>query len=164
MTTLASIAPVLVRCTTIIARARGETQALALAVSRLEQLHALPFELQRATLLPITDDETDLSEVPATRLGTGLEPGSAAAAWQDSPGFSDRAAWDGHVVPVGSEFAAFVRRWAVTALGAPSGAERRLIQVFVRQRSLEDRDAAREGPVRRPGDIWLFGIRARVMR
>jgi hypothetical protein len=160
---LAGFAPLLVQCTWLVAEAGEETQALTLAASRLAQLRSLTFEQDAVTLIDRTDEVTDLSSDPPGRGGTGLLPRHPSAAWQDAPGYTDLARWDGQPAR-GTRDAAFVRRWAVSALPAPAGVDRRLVQVFARARTPEVREAARRSGARRRGDVWLFAIRSRVHR
>jgi hypothetical protein len=161
---LAALAPALSYSTMTLANARGESRAVALASARLEQLNALSYELGRETLLPVTDEVTDLSQVPATTTGTGIRPGDPSHIWRDAPGFVDWTAAEGQTVASTSGRARFVRRWAIGSLPGPVGSERLLVQVFAREWAREHRDAGRHGPAPRPGDVWLFTARGRVLR
>jgi type II secretory pathway pseudopilin PulG len=161
--TLAAFAPLLIQCTRLVVEAGEETQALTLAASRLEQLRSLTFEQDAVTLIDRTDEVSDLSSDPPGRGGTGLLPRDPSAAWQDVPGHTDLTRRDGRPAR-GVRDAMFVRRWAVSALPAPAGVDRRLVQVFARARSAEVREPPRRSGDRRRGDVWLFAIRSRRLR
>jgi type II secretory pathway pseudopilin PulG len=162
-TGLATLAPVLVSATRMLADARDETRALALATSRLQDLEALDFDFDAVAGTALTDVSANLSTQPRSRSGTGLLPGDPSAAWRDMSAGWDWTTLDG--TPTLTERTAlFTRRWAVSALPAPPGTERLLIQVFARSRSREAREPARASAARRPGDVWLFTVRARHLR
>jgi hypothetical protein len=163
--TLAGLAPVLLRCTAMLLDARSETRAVALARSRLEQAAALTCVQDAATLLVETDLSSNLARVPPDATGTGLLSGDPSSAWVDTPGFVDwRTLDDRPLAAPDPGRAAFVRRWGITALPAPAGTDRLLIQVFARDRAREAREGPRVSAQPRPGDVWLFTIRARVLR
>jgi hypothetical protein len=160
---LAAMAPLLMACTRAIADARAETRALALASSRLEQLKAALYEQDAATLSLVTDTTTNFAQVPPSNDGSGLAPGDAATAWADTPGFVDWADREGAPVtrPRG---AAFVRRWSVTRVAAAGGVDSLALVVFARDLAREGSEPPRASPIGRPGDVWLFTVRARGLR
>lgn len=162
-TGLAALAPVLVRATLMLADAREETLALALATSRLHDLEALDFDQDAGTGALRTDVTTNLASRPRTRSGPGLLAGDPAGAWRDLPGGWDWTTSGGRPTNNAAD-AAFLRRWAVSQLPAPPGAERLLVQVCARSRAREEREGVRGSAAHRPGDVWLFSVRTRQLR
>lgn len=160
---LAALAPVLVRATLLLADAREETLALALATSRLHDLEALDFYQDAGTGGLGTDVTTNLASRPRTRSGPGLLAGDPAGAWRNLPGGWDWTTSGGRPTNDPAD-AAFLRRWAVSRLPAPLGTERLLVQVCARSRAREEREGVRASAAHRPGDVWLFSVRTRQLR
>jgi type II secretory pathway pseudopilin PulG len=160
---LAALAPALVTVTGTIARAGGETRALAMAQSRLEQFAALTYDMDEETATLSADEATDFSSEPPTSTGTGLQPGDITTIWEPRPGYSELLAADGAAAPSRDE-AMFIRRWSVSVLDAGGMPELLLLQAFARMRALEAREPLRDDEARRPGDVWFFTLRAPLLR
>lgn len=164
---LASLAPVLVQSARLLADARDETQAALAAASRLHMIRALAWEADSTTGLPRSDLVSDLSEEPPSATGTGLSPGSTTALLSDVSGFADLL--DHHGAPLGpaaaaAPTAAYTRRWTIRSLSPSLGPDLLAAVVVVRPLAAERRERARRSIVRRPGDAWLFTVRARSWR
>lgn len=159
---LAGLAPLLVRTTIILRDSAAESRALAAAVSRMEELHALTYEESFDTLAPVTDSTTDLSTSPAGSTGNGMVVGVASTAWHDAPGYVDALRLDGEAAA--DDEAAVRRRWAMSR--APSGGpgDPVIVQVLAVPVPHDLDGAPRASAARRPGDVWLFGWRARILR
>jgi type II secretory pathway pseudopilin PulG len=161
---LASLAPVLGRSARLLADARDETQAVHAAASRIQMIRALAWDADALTGLPRSDLVSDLSSEPPSAAGTGLAAGSIAALLSDVPGFADLL--DRNGVPLGPAAAAapgamYLRRWTVRHLSPSLGPDLVAAVVVVRPLAAERRDGPRPSLARRPGDAWLFTVRAR---
>jgi type II secretory pathway pseudopilin PulG len=160
---LASLAPVLARSARLLAEARDETQAVHAAASRIHLIRGLAWDTDPAGS-PRSDLVSDLSSDPPSAAGTGLSAGPLAALISDVPGFADLL--DRHAAPLGpagatAPTAAYVRRWTIRHLPASLGPDLVAAAVVVRPLASERLDAARPSIARRPGDVWLFTVRAR---
>jgi prepilin-type N-terminal cleavage/methylation domain-containing protein len=122
------------------ARAGAAAQRISLAQlaarDKLEQLRALAFTSD-AGLVPVTDWSADLTvtpPLPEGGVGLGLSPGDTIAA--NVAGYCDFLDADGRWLGRGTRApagAAWVRRWAVTAVaGLPDTLALRVIVVPVR--------------------------------
>lgn len=163
---LASLAPVLGQSARLLAEARDETQAVHAAASRIHVIRALAWDTDAAGS-PRSDLVSDLSSEPPSAAGTGLAPGPIAALVSDIPGFADLL--DHDASPLGSAAesaptAAYRRRWTIRHLPPSLGPDLVAVAVVVRPLASERRDAARPSIARRPGDVWLFTVRARSRR
>jgi hypothetical protein len=161
---VASLAPVIATCGVMLQDARRETLALAVAAARLEQLAALSYEQRGDTLAEVVDRTADLTSVPPGSGGQGLEAGDGQSAWREVPGFTDWGLADGRPRNEAAGDTVFVRRWAVATIASASDDNARLLHVFARDRPSEDREPPRASAARRPGDVWLFTVRSRVLR
>lgn len=164
---LASLAPVLARSARLLADARDETQAVYAAASRLHVIRALAWDADATTGGPRSDLVADLSAEPPSATGSGLSPGSTTALLSDVPGFADLL--DRHGAPLGpaasaAPAAVYTRRWTIRSLSPSLGPDLLAAVVVVRSLAAERRDGARSSIVRRPGDAWLFTVRARTRR
>jgi prepilin-type N-terminal cleavage/methylation domain-containing protein len=159
----AAIAPTLVALTHGVASARRQTLAIASAVSRMEQLHALTYEADAATGGYRSDVSTNLAEDPPGVDGRGLTPDEGVATWVPRRGLIDFVGDDGlPAEAVGRRVA--VRRWSVSGVAGLPAADALLFHVFARARVLEARAGTRPGPDARAEDVWLFTMRVRDLR
>ncbi|MGE3842790.1 MAG: hypothetical protein AB7I50_14535 [Vicinamibacterales bacterium] len=161
---VAALAPVFLQTTLGLAGARIESLAVAAALSRLEQLSALAFEEDSASAIQVTDESTNLASSPPDASGTGLrrvgtspllQPRNGLADWIDSTG-SPIATPRGRVV--------LGRRWSVSSLPRTADGEGLLLHVTARGQAREAGEGRRTTFARRPGDVWLFSVRARSLR
>jgi len=164
---LAGLAPLLAQSARLLADARDETQAAHAAASRLDMIRALAWEADSTTGMPRSDLASDLSMEPPSTTGTGLSPGSTTALLSDVPGFADLL--DRHAASLGpaaaaSPAAAYTRRWTIRPLPPSLGPDLLAAVVVVRPLAAERRDRVPPSIVRRPGDVWLFTVRARSRR
>lgn len=159
---LGSLAPVLGRSARLLAEARDETQAAHAAASRIHLIRGLAWDTDLAGA-PRSDLVSDLSSDPPSAAGTGLSPGPLAALISDVPGFFDLL--DHDIAPLGpaasAPAAAYLRRWTVRHLSPSLGPDLLAVAVVVRPLAAERRDGASRSIARRPGDVWLFTLRAR---
>lgn len=160
---LVSLGPLLLQSAVMIRDAAAESRAVVAASSRLEQLSALVHEQESSTLTLLTDEQTDLSTVPAGRGGSGLAAGASASAWIEADGLFDGVCADGGVAG-GRGDTTTVRRWAVSEFPGAVPGGTRLLHVFAASAAADRLAAARSSAAPRPGDVWLFGVRARTLR
>lgn len=160
----AALAPVFVQITHLVAEAGDESRAVAAAMSRMEQLSALVFEQDAATLAATTDTTTGLASAVPNQSGTGLQRSGPSPLIADNEGFVDWVGPQGKTLADARSQVRLVRRWSVSGLPLTWNDESLLLQVFSRQHAREAGEASRSGFGRRPGDVWLFSARARSLR
>jgi type II secretory pathway pseudopilin PulG len=167
VTLLATLVPVCFRAVASALSAHQQSMATMLAAARLEQLRGLAFGYEdagAAGLLRVTDTTTNMASGTLAGGGTGLSPSPPGALLHDTEGFVDyldaAGRWAGTSMPAAGG-AAYVRRWAVTPV--PAALEDALVlQVLVAPLGQENRGGPRTDATRRPGDVWLTLVRARV--
>lgn len=144
--------------------ARQADIAQRAAVEMLEQLRSLAWTSEGG-VVPITDWSSNLtSSIPVGSGGPGLgvSPGDTLAS--NVPGYADFLDADGRSIsgdvtpPVG---AAWVRRWSVQALAAPS--DTLLLQVAVVPARTADA-VATVAAARAVNGAWLMSVRTRRAR
>lgn len=146
--------------TEMMARARVQSVAAALASAKLEQLRSLQFETDAAGVR-MTDVSTNLAEEPASQGGQGLSVSGASSLDGNVAGYTDfldrNGRWlaGGISPPPGTTF---VRRWSIDAMGA--GSDLLVVQVVVRPVA----SGASAGARRLPGEARLVTLRARTRR
>jgi prepilin-type N-terminal cleavage/methylation domain-containing protein len=145
--------------------ARGLTSTTAMAEQKMEQLRSLTWGFANdGTGLPVSDTTSNLSVMPATPSGSGLNPSPSNALTENVTGFCDfldaGGTWVGTgTTPPGS--AVYVRRWAIVPL--PTNPNNTLIlQVLVTPLVNEAGRTQTMGPrIRMPGDSLLVSVKTR---
>lgn len=145
--------------------ARGQTSTTALAEQKMEQLRSMLWGFDTEGLgLPMSDTTTDISAMPPTQTGSGLNPSPTDSLEVNRVGFVDyldgNGVWVGNgATPPGT--AVFIRRWAIKPL--PTNPNNTLIlQVLVTPASVEANLTPSADPrVRQPGDTLLTTVRTR---
>ena len=112
---------------------RDRTVTAILAAAKIEQLRALTWSYERASVVPRSDQTTDLSVDPETSGGPGLQDSPRGTLDRNVPPYVDyldaRARWVG-TGTTQPRNAVFIRRWAVRRL--PADLDRSLaVTVFV---------------------------------
>lgn len=145
--------------------ARTRTSTTAMAEQKIEQIRSLTWGFDTAGQgLPVSDTTTNLTVYPFTAGGSGLNPSSADALEQNTPGFFDFVDAAGTWVGTGTTIpgnAAYVRRWSITPL--PTNPNNTLvIQVLVTPLANEQaRVASQFTRTRMLGDSLLVSVKTR---
>ncbi len=142
--------------------ARATTSTMVLAQQKMEQLRGLTWSMDTTVNLPLSDMTTDVSTVPFSTGGTGLQPSPMGTLIGNVRGFVDyldeNGRWlgNGGVPPPGT---VFIRRWSIEPL--PANPNNTLIlQVLVtrtRNRGTADQDNVR----RLPDEARLISVKTR---
>ena len=139
--------------------ARNQTSTSTLAEQKMEQLRALTWGFDTAGQnLPVSDNTTDLSQMPPTSTGGGLNPSPAGTLDTNTPGFVDYVDFRGNWVGTGANptpGAVFIRRWSIRPL--PTNPNNTLIlQVLVTTVARESLIQGSISPRPRYGDDALI--------
>jgi len=145
--------------------AKGATSTTAMAEQKLEQLRGLMWGFDSAGQgLPVSDTTTNLTVMPPTHDGSGLNPSPSDALEQNTAGFVDfldgGGSWVGTgMIPPSS--AVYIRRWSIQPL--PTNPNNTLvIQVLVTPVTSEQaRVASQFTRTRMAGDALLVTVRTR---
>jgi hypothetical protein len=120
VTTITGVAHLLLWSRATIWSSSAGTMSMVLASQKLEQLRALPWQVDPAGH-PVSDSTTSLATNQPSLGGSGLAASPAGTLHDNTPGFVDyldaRGVWrgTGSSPPAG---AAFVRRWAIVPFDA----------------------------------------------
>lgn len=145
--------------------AKGQTSTTAMAEQKLEQLRGLTwgFDLQGQGL-PLSDTTTNLTVMPPTHDGSGLNPSPSDSLEQNTDGFVDFVDGSGSWVGTGTTpppTAVYIRRWSIQPL--PTNPNNTLIiQVLVTPVTNEQaRVESAFTRTRMAGDALLVTVRTR---
>jgi len=139
----------------------AQGRALFLAVQKMEQLQSLVWTYDDA-LQPVSDDATTLALDPPAAGGRGLQP-SGPLTGPGGSGNVDYLDRDGQWVGTGEQpptGTAFVRRWSVLPVAAPTG-DALLLQVLVVATEVRGPGATLDLRPNDPGVTWLATVRVR---
>jgi prepilin-type N-terminal cleavage/methylation domain-containing protein len=100
--------------------ARNQTSTSVLAAQKMEQLRALTWGFDDSgQSLPVSDTTTNLSVVPPTSNGAGLNPSPPDTLNVNTPGYVDYLGSRGQWVGTGANpppAAVYIRRWSIEPL------------------------------------------------
>jgi prepilin-type N-terminal cleavage/methylation domain-containing protein len=145
--------------------AKGQTSTTAMAEQKLEQLRGLTWGFDLAGQgLPLSDTTTNLTVMPPTHNGSGLNPSPSDALERNITGFVDFLDGGGNWVGTGSTppgSAVYIRRWSIQPL--PTNPNNTLvIQVLVTPVTSEEaRVTSSFTRTRMAGDALLVTVRTR---
>lgn len=164
---LAGLAAGLARVVVVAQRAvsigAADSVALVAATQKLEELRSLAWSFDSRTGERVTDTTTDLAQPGSSGGGVGLRPSPAAALESSLPGYVDYLDPGGARIGTGADpppGTAYIRRWAVAALG--SSQDLLVLQVAVIDRRVSYAEPRRAVRPHDPGVLWIATLRVRA--
>ena len=158
----AGVAQVALLTSAAVQASGAQGRALFLAVQKIEQLQSLAWTYDGA-LQPVSDNATSVAVDPPASGGRGLQPSGPLTGPGSGPGYVDYLDRDGRWIGTGAQppaGTAFVRRWSVSPVNAPSG-DALLLQALVVATGVRGPPSTVALRPNDPGVTWLATVRVR---